>query len=166
MPIDIEVATTIRRPRSAVALVMFDPDHDTAWVSGMRATRRVDTGDLRVGSQVERHISFLGRRYTAVATMQAVVPNRLMAFTAERPLRLQTRYELEGIPEGAIARVHVLCDAFGLLRPLRPALRALLRRKLIRDLDTLKALLEQGAFRFAGTERDLSVAPATVSLDA
>jgi hypothetical protein len=165
MPIDVEVATTIRRPRAAVALVMFNPDHDTAWVSGVRAARRMDSGDLRFGSQVERHVSFLGRRYTDVATIQDHVPNRLLAFTAERPLRLQTRYELEGIPEGAIARVHVRGDAVGLLRSLRPALRVFLRRKLIRDLDALKALLEQGAFRFADAERDSSVAPATVSLD-
>ena len=147
MPIEVQVATTIRRTRSVVASVMFDPRYEVEWVSGVRAVRWLDDGVLRAGSRIERQIRLRGRGCLDVAVVADHVPDRFIEFTAGRALRLRIRYALESIPEGTIARVHAWGEATGGLRLLTPILAALLRRRIIRDLDALKALLEVGRLR-------------------
>ena len=146
-PIYAEVAVTIRRPRHDVAAVMFNPRYDAAWIGAVRKTQRAAPGPLRNGARVAREWRWLG--YRGVETCEVVehVPDRCMEMTTRLPFGLRIRYELEGIPEGAIARVRIHGQAAGLLRVMAMALNPLLRSTVIHDLDRLKALLESGVWR-------------------
>jgi hypothetical protein len=66
---------------------------------------------------------------------------------ARFPLGLRVRYELEGIPEGTIARIRAQGRPTGRLRFVVHAINPLLRRAVVRDLGRLKSLLESGAWR-------------------
>ena len=142
-----EVAVTIRRPRPDVAAVMFNPRYDTAWIGGVRQVHPTPAGPLRRGTRLAREWRLLGRRVCDTSEVVEHVPDRCVEMIARFPFALQIRYELEGIPEGTIARIRTQGSATGRLRYAVPALNRLLRRAVIRDLDRLKALLESGAWR-------------------
>jgi hypothetical protein len=143
----VEVAVTIRRPRSDVAAVMFNPRYDAAWIGAVVAAEPASSEPLRTGATVARITRFLGRRITQRREVVAHAPNRYVELTAAAPLNLRIRYELEGIPEGTIARVRAAGTPRGSLRFLARALTPLLRRAVVRDLGRLKTLLESGASR-------------------
>jgi len=146
-PIGAEVAITIRRPRPEVGRVMFDPRYDPVWIGTVRRSALAARGPMGAGTKINREWHWLGRTFADGGEVVEHVPDRSMAFTTQLPLDLRVRYELEGIPEGTIARVCVAGRATGMLRFGAAALSALLRWGVIRDLDRLKALLESGEWR-------------------
>jgi hypothetical protein len=145
--IDVEVAVTIRRPRQDVAAVMFNPRFDPAWVGGVVQSRSATPGPLRSGSKIAQVSRFLGRRVADIREVADHVPDRCVELIARVPLGLRIRYELEGIPEGTIARIRAHGCPTGRLRYVVPAINPLLRRAVSRDLGRLKSLLESGAWR-------------------
>lgn len=145
--IDVEVAVTIRRPRPDVAAVMFNPRYDPAWIGGVLQVRPAPPGPLRHGTKIARVSRLLGRRVADIREVVEHVPDRRVEMVAQFPPGLRIRYELEGIPEGTIARISAWGCPTGRLRFAVPAINPLLRRAVIRDLARLKALLETGAWR-------------------
>lgn len=144
--IDVEVAVTIRRPRPDVAAVMFDPRYDTAWIGGAVQARADQPGPLRRGTKIACVSRVLGRRVTDVREVVDHVPDRRIEMLAQA-FDLRIRYELEGIPEGTIARVSAQGSASRRWGLLLRAINPLVRRAVIRDLGRLKTLLESGAWR-------------------
>jgi len=140
-----EVAVTIRRPRQDVAAVMFNPRCDAAWISGVRTARASVPGPLRRGTEVARRWRWFGRGLTETSQVVEHVADRSLEMSTELPFGLSIRYELEGIPEGTIARVRVAGRAEGLARLGARMLRRLMRFIIIRDLGRLKRLVESGA---------------------
>jgi len=145
--IDVEVAVTIRQPRRDVAAVMFNPRYDIAWIGSALQVHPATPGPLRRGSKIALESRFLGRRVTDIREVVDHEPDRRVEMITRFPFRLRVRYELEGIPEGTIARISARGRPTGRLRFVMPALNPLLRRAVIRDLDRLKLLLESGAWR-------------------
>ena len=144
--IDVEVAVTIRRPRQDVAAVMFNPRYDRAWIGGVVQVRPATPGPLRRGSKIELVLRLLGRRIADIREVLDHEPDRRLEMFASA-FDLRIRYDLEGIPEGTIARISARGRPTGALRFVMPALNPLLRWAVIRDLDRLKSLLESGAWR-------------------
>src|ERR1700733_6668335 len=145
--IDVEVAVTIRRPRRDVAAVMFNPRYDTAWVGGVLQVRPATPGPLRRGMKVALVSRVLGRRVANVREVVDHEPDRRVEMIAPVPFGLRIRYDLEGIPEGTIARIRARGRPTGRLRFVEAAINPLLRWSVIRNLERLKALLETGAWR-------------------
>jgi hypothetical protein len=145
--IDVEVAVTIRRPRRDVAAVMFNPRYDTAWIGGMLQVRPATPGPLRRGMKVALVSRVFGRRVADVREVVDHEPDRRVEMIAQVPFGLRIRYELEGIPEGTIARIRARGRPTGRLRFVVAAINPLLRWSVVRDLERLKMLLETGAWR-------------------
>ncbi|HTB47532.1 MAG TPA: SRPBCC family protein [Acetobacteraceae bacterium] len=145
--IDVEVAVTIRRPRRDVAAVMFNPRYDTAWIGGMLQVRPATPGPLRRGMKVALVSRVLGRRVANVREVVDHEPDRRVEMIAPVPFGLRIRYDLEGIPEGTIARIRARGRPTGRLRFVGAAINPLLRWSVVRDLERLKVLLETGAWR-------------------
>jgi hypothetical protein len=122
--IDVEVAVTIRRPRRDVAAVMFDPRYDTAWIGGMLQVRSATPGLLRRAMKVALVARVLGRRVADIREVVDHEPDRRVEMIARIPFGLRTRYELEGIPEGTIARIHARGRPTGRLRFVAAAINA------------------------------------------
>jgi hypothetical protein len=145
--IDVEVAVTIRRPRRDVAAVMFNPRYDTAWIGGMLQVRPATPGPLRRGMKVALVSRVLGRRVANVREVVDHEPDSRVEMIAPVPFGLRIRYDLEGIPEGTIARIRARGRPTGRLRFVGAAINPLLRWSVVRDLERLKVLLETGAWR-------------------
>lgn len=142
-----EVATTIRRPRAEVAAIMFDPRFDPHWVGAEADERQPLAAPLRRGAQVRRRWRLLGWHLTALCEVTDHVPGRSVEMARRPRPDWWIRYDLEGIPEGVIARIRVKARPSGLARLLAPAVNVLLCRALVRDLDSLKDLMESGGWR-------------------
>jgi hypothetical protein len=143
----IEIATTIRKSRRDIARVIFDPLCDTAWAHQVLDVRPLAHGPLRAGTSIARVIRFLGRRYHDVMEVVHFVPGQYIEIVTQRPVAMRVRYSLEGIPEGAIVRVHATGSSTGLLRLISPVVRGLMRRRYRRSLRDLKVLMESNQFR-------------------
>lgn len=126
---------------------MFNPHHDAAWIRGVRNVRPMAQGPLRRGAKLAREWRMLGRRITETSEVMEHVPERSLAMATQLPFGLRVRYDLEGIPEGTIARVRAEGGAAGPLRLFVPLLDAVVRSAMLRDLRRLKRLLESGAWR-------------------
>ena len=144
--IDVEVAVTIRRPRQDVAAVMFNPRYDTAWIGNVMQVRPATSGPFRRGSKIATVSRFFGRHVTDIREVVDHEPDRRVEIITRYPFGLRVRYELEGIPEGTIARISARGRPSGRLRFFMPALNLLLRRAVVRDLGRLKTLLESGTW--------------------
>jgi len=142
-----EVAVTIRCPRRDVAAVMFNPRFDTAWIGGLRKSKASSPGPLRNGAKVVRSWRRFGRSLAETSEVVGHVPDRSLEMTTQLPFGLSIRYELEGIPEGTIARICVEGRVTGLLRFAAITFDQLLRSAVVRDLGRLKHLVESGAGR-------------------
>ena len=137
MMIYAEVAVTIRRPRHDVAAVMFDPRYEVGWIGGMMASTSTPPGPLRRGAMIVRELHRFGRRMTEQREVTDYVPERRVETLSRGPWHVHIGYELEGIPEGTIARIIVEGRPPGWARFLAPVIDLMLRRAVIRDLDRL-----------------------------
>jgi hypothetical protein len=144
--IDVAVAVTIRRPRPDVAAVMFNPRYDPAWIGGVLRARPAPPGPVRPGTQIAHALRLFGRRMDDVREVVEHVPNRRIEMIAHA-FDLRIRYELEGIPEGTIARISARGRPNRHRRIVLHALNLLLRRAVSRDLGRLKSLVESGLWR-------------------
>lgn len=129
---------------------MFDPRHAPAWTR-VKHVRLLSEPPLRPGAQIAWVDRVLGFPRHDVRHVSQHVPDQLLELVAQRPFPMQIRYELEGIPEGVIARVRAQAKPAGLACLMQPLLRLRMRRAFARDLDMLKALMESNAFRMLPT---------------
>jgi hypothetical protein len=147
MPVEIDVAATIRKPRPDIASVVLNPECEPAWCDRVLDVQPLTDGPLVTGVRLRRTTRLLGRRFRDEARVADHHPGHSIVLCLRRPLPMRVRYSLEGIPEGAIMRIEVRADPRGLWRLLRPVLPRLLRRGCRRDLRALKNLMESNAFR-------------------
>src|SRR4051794_2288506 len=93
---DVQVHTTIARPRELVADYLFDWRNDTAWIGGISAARRVDGGEFGVGSRVARVARFLRKRIEYVNEVVDLEPGRrLVMRSVQGPFPMRVTYELK-----------------------------------------------------------------------
>jgi hypothetical protein len=139
----VDESVEIARAPGDVARYMFDWRNDPTWIGGISEARALTDGDLRVGTQVERVASFLGKRIEYVLEVDEHEPGALLALRSVRgPFPMTVAYEVADAPAGARARVLVEGDASGFYRLAGPLLNLQARRSIAADLRRLKRLLE------------------------
>jgi hypothetical protein len=142
---DVEVETTIGRPREEVAGFATDPANDTTWIGALSEARLLTDPPIGVGSQVERVASFLGRRIEYVNEIVELVPGvRLAMRSVKAPFPMTVVYEFEDAGGGTLVRIRAGGDASGFYRVAGPILSRAVRRGIERDLARLKQVLETG----------------------
>lgn len=142
MAMEIRLATTIRRPRTEVAAVLFDPAHDPEWTAGLLEVHPSAPGPLVQGMVVERVHAAFRREVVDQQDVLAATPERSAVLRRFHPYPLVLRYDLERIPEGTLVRLRVLTEVHWLRRLLGPGMKRRFRSRWLRDLTTLKDLLE------------------------
>ena len=138
------MATTIRRRRPVVSAVLLDPTRDVDWTTGL--TDVEGDAPMATGAVVMRH--FRGRVAGRQTVMQ-VVEDRVIVLRRDYPFPMVLRYDLERIPEGTLLRVTLIGQIGLLRRVLLPGSVRRFRRRLFRDLGTLKEMIETGNESFA-----------------
>jgi uncharacterized protein YndB with AHSA1/START domain len=144
MTVDVEVHTTINRPRPDVARYCCDPANVTAWYANIKAVHRETDGPLTVGSRFRFTSEFLGRRleYT-YEVVERVPAERFVMRSDQGPFPMETTYTWEDADSGdtwMTLRNRGEPTAFGGLAA--PILATAIRRATAKDLARLKAILE------------------------
>jgi hypothetical protein len=140
---DVQVETTIARPREAVADYLFDWRNDTTWIGGISEARRADGGDFGVGARVARVARFLGKRIEYVNEVVELEPGRrLIMRSVQGPFPMRVTYEVDDADDGTRVRLRNQGDASRAYRFAGPLLARAVRRATQRDLDRLKRILE------------------------
>jgi uncharacterized membrane protein len=146
MSTDVTVETVIARPRDEVARYTTDWRNDPSWIRAINGVRLVTEAPLRVGSQVERSATFLGRRIEYVNEVAELEPERRLAMrSVKAPFPMTVVYEFEDADGGTRVRIRAQGDATGFYRLAGPLLGKTVERAIAGDLARLKATLESRA---------------------
>ncbi|HKV22326.1 MAG TPA: SRPBCC family protein [Mycobacterium sp.] len=144
MTVDVEVHTTIDRPRREVAAYCCDPANITAWNANIQAVQWDSDERCTVGSRLRFVSGFLGRRMEYTCEVTELVPDERWVMRSERPSFLvETSYLWDDAEDGGTwmtVRNRGEPTAFAGLAA--PIVATALRRATAKDLDRLKRLLE------------------------
>ncbi|MDX1882291.1 SRPBCC family protein [Mycolicibacterium sp. 120270] len=144
MTVDVEVHTTIGRPRPQVAAYCCEPANITAWNANIRAVQRDSPSPVEVGSRLHFTSGFLGRTLEYTYEVVELVPDERFVMRSDRsPFRMETTYLWSDDENGGTwmtVRNRGEPTAFaGLAAPL---LATAVRRATAKDLARLKSILE------------------------
>ena len=143
--VDVEVHTTIARPRPDVAAYCCDPDNVTAWYANIKAVQWETESPVTLGSRFRFTSGFLGRmlEYT-YEVVELVEAQRFVMRSDQGPFPMETTYTWEDAPNGATwmtLRSRGEPTAFAGLAA--PILATAIRRATTKDLARLKSILEE-----------------------
>jgi hypothetical protein len=145
MPVDVETAVDIDRPREDVAAFAIDPDNATAWYENIKEVRWETDPPLAVGSRMAFVAQFLGRRLAY--TYQVLVLDsgrRFVMSTAEGPFPMETTYSWEDTASGGTRMtLRNRGQPSGFSAIAAPVMSMAMRRANRKDLARLKSILER-----------------------
>lgn len=143
MALDITATETIAAPREDVAAFVIDHRNDTRWIGGISESELVGEPPLRVGSDVRRVASFMGKRIEYVNRVEELEPGRRLVMRSVRsPIPMTVTYTFDDAGPGTRASVRVQGEPGALYKVAGPLLARKVRNSVASDLRTLKQLLE------------------------
>lgn len=145
--VDVEVHTTIDRPRAQVAAYCCDPDNVTSWCANIQAVQWETAPPVALGSRFRFTSGFLGRMLEYTYEVVELDPGRRFVMrSAQGPFPMETTYTWEDADDAATwmtLRNRGEPTAFvGLAAPI---LASAIRRATTKDLARLKSILEASA---------------------
>ncbi len=143
MAVDVQVETTILRPRAVVAQYAGDPTNAPQWYVNIRSVEWRTEPPVQVGSRLDFVAHFLGRRLSYTYEIVDLVPDvRLVMRTADGPFPMETTYSWSDEGSGTRMTLANRGNPSGFSKIGAPAMAAAMRRATSKDLARLKAILE------------------------
>ena len=144
MAVDVVSEIEIDRPRGEVAAYASDPDNVTAWYRNIEAIEWETPRPVQVGSRLGFEARFLGRRLVYTYEVREHAPGeRLVMSTDEGPFPMETTYTWADAPSGGTRMtLRNRGEPAGFSRLASPLMVPAMRRANRKDLEQLKALLE------------------------
>ena len=144
MTVDVEVHTTIERPRREVAAYCCDPDNATAWYANIKAVQWETTPPVALGSRFRFTSGFLGRTLEYTYEVVELVPDERFAMRSVRgPFSMETTYLWADDGDGGTwMTMRNRGEPTGYAGLAAPILATAVRRATTKDLAQLKAILE------------------------
>jgi hypothetical protein len=144
VPVDIQSAIEISRPRAQVAAYACDPDNALVWYENIRTVEWKSPRPLAVGSRLAFVAEFLGRRLAYTYEVGEFVPGERFAMsTAEGPFPMETTYTWEDIASGGTRMtLRNRGEPVGFARIAAPVMARAMLRANRKDLRRLKRILE------------------------
>jgi uncharacterized protein YndB with AHSA1/START domain len=145
MAVDVITEVVIGRPPAVVARYASDPENAPRWYANIKSVEWESPPPAALGSKIAFVAHFLGRRRAYTYEIVELVPERrLVMRTAEGPFPMETTYEWEPVGNGATKmRLANRGQPTGFSKLAAPLMEAAMRRANRKDLEQLKALLEQ-----------------------
>ena len=142
--VDVRVEIVIARPLAVVADYAADPDNTTTWYSNIHTVQWQTERPVRLGSQMDFVASFMGRELAYTYEVIEFVPHERMTMrTAEGPFPMETTYIWRAVDDG---RTHMQLlnrgRPTGFAKVAAPLMARAMRRATQKDLELLKAILE------------------------
>ena len=146
MAVDVMAAIEIGRPRAEVASFAMEAENDPKWIGGISSARRLTEPPTDVGTRVERLASFLGRRIQYVMEVTEYVPKeRITMQSIKSPFPMRVTYSFEDAGSSTRASIRVEGDGSGFYAKAGSLLGPAVKRSIVRDLKSLRALLGDDA---------------------
>jgi uncharacterized membrane protein len=142
--VDVEVHTTIDRPRSEVASYCCDPDNVTAWYANIKAVHWETAKPLTLGSRFRFISGFLGRTLEYTYEVVELVPAQRFVMRSDgSPFPMETAYTWEDAEDGGTwVTVRNRGEPTAFVGLAAPILATAIRRATANDLERLKSILE------------------------
>jgi hypothetical protein len=142
--VDVLTEIEIARPVGEVAAFTADPDNAPAWYVNIKSVEWKSAPPLRVGSRVAFVAQFMGRRLAYTYEIVTFEPlQKLVMRTAEGPFPMETTYTWTAIGQATRMTLRNAGSPGGFSRLAAPFMSMAMRRANRKDLERLKALLEQ-----------------------
>lgn len=144
MTVDVSTEIVIRRGKEEVAAFAADPNNVPTWYANIKSVEWKSSPPLRLGSQVAFVAQFLGRRLAYTYEVIDWTPNeRFVMRTSEGPFPMETTYTWTTAAEGTRMSLRNRGTPTGFSKLLAPFMAIAVRRANEKDLNALKAFLEQ-----------------------
>ena len=149
MKVDVTTEAVIDRPRSEVASYAGDPTNAPNWYANIDSVTWKTDPPLRVGSLMSFVARFLGRRLEYTYEIVDFVPGeRLVMRTAQGPFAMETAYTwTDAGPGKTRMTLRNLGEPSGFASIAAPVMSSAMRRANVKDLASLKAILERRSIR-------------------
>jgi uncharacterized protein YndB with AHSA1/START domain len=145
MSLSLQAAIEIRAPAAAVFTVLCAPERLPEWNTAVESARRTEPdATVGLGSRAIMAGRMLGQVLESETEVVAFDPPRLFATRAIRGPRLNSRFDLDALPQGTRVRLDVTGEVPG-GRLGGILAEGFLRRELVASLDRLRALCEAEA---------------------
>lgn len=146
MAVDVETSIHIDAPRSDVASFASDPENAPSWYVNITSVTWETPPPASVGSRIAFVAHFLGRRIAYTYEVREIVPDkRFVMSTAEGPFPMRTTYTWADTSTGGTQMtLRNQGEPSGFGRLAAPLIAAAMCRANHKDLQALKALLEDG----------------------
>jgi hypothetical protein len=147
MPVDVLTETVIACPCEAVAAYATDPSNAPEWYANIESVEWKTPPPVEVGSRVAFVAHFLGRRLSYTYEIVELAPGRkLVMRTAEGPFPMETTYTWEPLGEGRTKMtLRNRGEPKGFSKLVGPLMASAMRRANLKDLTSIKQLLEASA---------------------
>lgn len=151
---DVQVEQVIDRPREEVARYAMAPENEPVWIGGIRQSRMLSEPPVRVGTEVERIASFLGKRIEyALRVVEHEPGKRIVMDSIRGPFAMRVTYAFADEPAGGTRVTNrVEGETGGFYGLAAPLMAGAVKRSLQRDLRTLKRIVESSAAGGAGRQ--------------
>jgi hypothetical protein len=143
--VDVVTDIIIERPRAEVAAYASNPDNAPAWYVNIKSVEWKTAPVVQVGARVAFIAQFLGRTLAYTYELVDFVPGeRLVMRTAEGPFPMETTYTWEALGDRQTRMtLRNRGQPSGFASIAAPLMASALRRANRKDLERLKAILEQ-----------------------
>jgi len=145
MEVDVQTEIEIDRPRAEVAAYATEPESAPAWYENIESAELKTPKPVGVGSQIRFVARFLGRRLEYTYDVRELIPGKkLVMATSDGPFAMETTYTWDDTPSGG-TRMTLRNHGFpsGFSRIAAPLMKREMRRANSRDLEHIKAILEE-----------------------
>jgi uncharacterized membrane protein len=142
--VDVEVQTTIDRPRPIVAAYCCDPDNAISWYANIDSVIWQTPKPMAVGSRFTFSARFLGRRLNYTYEVVDWARDQCLVMrTAQGPFPMETTYEWTDAPDGAtLMRLRNRGEPAGFSGITTPLMSLAMKRATAKDLRRLRGILE------------------------
>ena len=145
MAVDVYSEALIGRPRGEVAAFASDPDNVCAWYANIRSVEWETPPPLALGTRLRFAAEFMGRKLAYTYEVREMMAGeRFVMATADGPFPMETTYTWADAPGGGtLMGLRNRGEPTGFARVASPVMAAAVGRANRKDLERLRAILEQ-----------------------
>lgn len=145
-----EHSVLIERPLGEVWAYVMEPANDPVWQRMVVEVRRAAGAPVRVGTEIDEVLQFLGRRFDVTLQVTELEPMRRSSVRAlSGPVPMSGSYAFEQADGCTRFSMQGEADAHGLFKLAEPVFARMARREWEHSCETLKELMEAGAAPWA-----------------